>query len=127
MIIFLFSVCVMKILFRSTLVFGILCMASQVSEAQKVEENFDLFTKSEKIFVQQAPEHYLVFLDRPNTLSQRNKQELMKENNYYIPTKKLQKDFGFKAPTYYPSYYLNYQVRIKTFPPKLLKIVKGSN
>ncbi|MDN5211226.1 hypothetical protein QQ020_04165 [Fulvivirgaceae bacterium BMA12] len=45
----------------------------------------------------------------------------------YIPTNQLQKDLAFKTPTYYPSYYLNYQLRIKKISPKLLKAIKGGN
>ena len=45
----------------------------------------------------------------------------------YIPTNRLQKDLAFKTPTYYPSYYLNYQLKIKNISPKLLKVIKGGN
>ncbi len=45
----------------------------------------------------------------------------------YIPTNQLQKDLALKTPTYYPSYYLNYQLRIKKISPKLLRAIKGGN
>ena len=95
--------------------------------AQEETENLELFPVNKKILHQQNPVGYLVFLDRSNTLSEKNMRELVKENNYYITTKKLQKDFGFKTPTYYPSYNLNYKLRIKTSPPGIFKAVKAGN
>ena len=127
MINYLLKVFIMKSFFHLILFFGMLSAIIPESIAQEGTENSEQPTKNQKNIVQPNPANYLVFVNRSHTLSPQKIRELIKENNYYIPTKKLLKDFGFKRPTYHPSYNINYKLRIKTSPPGLFKTVKRGN